>query len=111
MTPMWFRRALRYLRGGWVTQHGLEALTHLAPMPDHKEHLVIDPLSGALIMCCRRHDDLFEQRCRAHAPPQPIRERLAAPVEQHIRRHLGTPELSDAQRDYLNARLGPGPRR
>jgi hypothetical protein len=55
----------------------------------HEEHLVIDPLSGALIMCCARHDTLFEERCRRQAPPVPRRESLGTAAEQYIAQRLG----------------------
>src|SRR5262245_65196671 len=99
MSQTWFARALRYLRREWVAQHA-EALTPEAVPPDHEGHLVIDRLSGALIMCCSTHDNLFEQQLRSHATLAPIREPLGRTMERHITERLGG-----------NARDYPGPPR
>jgi hypothetical protein len=91
MTPLWFQRALRYLRREWVTQHDLDTRTQGGPMPDHNFHWVIDRFGGSPQPCCQRHGGQMFQGS------VPATERL---IDQ----------LGGDSRCYISERMGGNPR-
>jgi hypothetical protein len=57
---------------------------------DHQAHLRLDPLSGAQVFCCPRHDREFEDRCHRVSRAPDAMDHLSREQRAYIAARLGT---------------------